>query len=319
MVREDAYAKLARHDLRNRLPERARRGARQRPDLPAGGAADLLARALAQKMGASHQQSVIVENRAGVAGSVGAAFVAHATGDGYTLGVGTLSTLVLNPTMSRKPLYDPVKDFIPIAMLTELPILMATPAELPAKDFAGLIDYARKNPDRMNYSSNGVGSIGHILGETMKRKFGFKASHVPYGGDVPIINALMGQQVQLGLLAIPAAAEFIKTGRIKAPAITGAKRSPIIPDVPTVSELGYPALTASTWFSLVSPAGVPADVVSLLNREVNKALATPEVMQVFKGAGLEPTPMDLGPFQRFVAAEHEKWGKEIKALDLHID
>ncbi len=286
---------------------------------PPGGAADLLARALAQKMGESLNQSVIVENRAGVAGSVGAAVVAHAAGDGYTLGLGTLSTLVLNPTMSRAPLYDPRKDFIPVAMLTELPILMATPADLPAKDFAGLVEYARKNPDHMNYSSNGVGSIGHILGEVMKRKFGFQATHVPYGGDVPIINALMGQQVQLGLLAIPAAAEFVKTGRIKAPAITGAKRSPIIPDAPTVAELGYPDLTASTWFSIVAPAGVPADVVALLNREVNKALATPEVMGVFKGAGLDPAPMELAAFQAFVLAEQEKWGKEIKALDLHID
>jgi tripartite-type tricarboxylate transporter receptor subunit TctC len=226
---------------------------------------------------------------------------------------------VLNPTLSRAPLYDPRKDFVYIAMLTELPILMAMPAELPAKDLAGLIDYAKNNPAKMNYSSNGVGSSGHILGEMIKRKFEIQATHVPYGGDVPIINALMGQQVQLGLLAIPAAAEFIKSGKIKAPAMTGTKRSPIIPDVPTIVELGYPDLTSSTWFSIVAPAGTPADIVALLNREVNKAMATPEVKQVFKGAGLDPTPMELAAFQSFVASEQDKWGAAIKALDLHID
>ena len=286
---------------------------------PPGGAADILARGVAEKMSESLHQSVIVENRAGVAGTVGAAVIAHAAPDGYTIGMGTLSSLALNPFMSKSPLYDPRKDFAAIAMLTDLPILMATPASLRVKSFSDLVDYARKAGGKFNFSSNGVGSSGHILGEMMKRKFGFQASHVPYGGDVPILNALMGDQIQLGLLAIPAAAEFIKAGSVNAPAISGRARSPIIPDVPTVVELGYPDLVSTTWFSVVAPAGTPKDILTLYNREVNKALATPEVKLIFKGAGLEPSIMEQPAFEAFVAAEQEKWAAEIKTLDLRVD
>jgi tripartite-type tricarboxylate transporter receptor subunit TctC len=286
---------------------------------PPGGAADILARGVAQKMSESLGQSVIVENRAGVAGTVGAAVIAHAAPDGYTIGMGTLSSLALNPFMSKAPPYDPRSAFAPIAMLTDLPILLATPASLPPNSFAELVDYAKKAGGKFNFSSNGVGSSGHILGEMMKRKFGFEASHVPYGGDVPILNALMGDQIQLGLLAIPAAAEFIKAGRVKAVAVSGRTRSPIIPDVPTVVEIGHPDLVSSTWFSVVAPAGTPKDILALYNREVNKALGAPEVKQIFKGAGLEPSVMELDAFTAFVKAEQDKWAAEIKALDLHVD
>jgi len=285
---------------------------------PPGGAADLLSRVIAQKLSQSLGQSVIIENRAGVAGSVGAAVLSHAAGDGYTIGLGSLSTLALNPFVSKSPLYDPRKDFTPIARLTELPVLMAVSTDMP-ESFDGVIDYARKNPDKTNYSTNGVGSSTHILAEMIQRKFGFKASHVPYGGDVPIINALIGRQVQIGLLAIPAAVEFIKAGKIRAIMTASVKRSPILPDTPSIVELGHPDLVSATWFSVVGPAGVPRDIALLLNREVNKALASPEARQVFKGAGLEPTPLELDAFQDYVKSEQDKWGAEISKLDIHVD
>ena len=286
---------------------------------PPGGAADLLSRSVGQKVAESLGQSVVVENRAGVAGSVGASVLAHARPDGYTIGMGSLSTMALNPAMAKTPLYDPRKDFAPVAMLTELPLLMGTPPSLKDKDVAGLAAWAKGNPGKMNYSSNGVGSSGHILGEMLKRAFGYEAAHAPYGGDVPIINALMGEQIQLGLLAIPAAAEFVKAGKIGAAATTGPKRSPILPDVPTIAEQGHPELTSSTWFCIVAPAGTPADVVALLNREINKALADPDILRVFKGAGLDPAPMQLAAFQDFVRTEQDKWGAEIKKLAIQID
>lgn len=285
---------------------------------PPGGAADLLARAMAQKMGESLNQSVIIENRAGVAGTVGAAVVAKAQNDGYTIGLGTLSTLALNPFMSRNPLYDPRKDFVGVAMLTELPILMVTPTDLPG-DFKGVIEWAKKNPGKMNFSSNGVGSSAHIVGEMMKHKFGFEASHVPYGGDVPIINAIIGQQVQMGLIAPPAAIEFVKAGRINAPATMGPKRSPSLPNTPSIVEIGYPDILSTTWFCIVAPAGTPGDVVALLNREINKALATPEVQQVFKGGGLEASIMELATLQSFIAKEQDRWQAEVKSLGIQVD
>lgn len=286
---------------------------------PPGGAADILSRGLALKMGESLGQSIFIENRAGVAGTVGAAVLAHAAPDGYTIGLGSLSTLAINPFLSRQPLYDPRRDFAPIAMLAELPILMGVPASLPADTFDQFIAWAKQNSGKFTFSTNGVGSSSHLFGEMLKRKFGFEAAHAPYGGDVPIINAMMGEQVQLGLIAIPAAAEFVKTGKIKAPAMTGRARSPIIPDVPSIVELGYPDLVSATWFCVDAPAGVPRAIIERLNREVNKALATPEVKQVFKGAGLDANVMELAAFEDFVHAEQEKWSAEIRALDLHVD
>ncbi len=286
---------------------------------PPGGAADLLSRAVAQKLAENLGQSVIIENRPGVAGSVGAAALAHARPDGYSLGLGTLSTLALNPFMSRAPLYDPRKDFAFIAMLTGLPMLVATPPSLGHRDIAGLASYAKANPGKMNYSSNGVGSSGHLLGEMLQRTYGFVATHVPYGGDAPILNALMGEQIHFGLLAIPAAAEFVNSGKIGAAATTGAQRSPILPDVPTLSEQGHPELTASTWFSIVAPAGVAAPILERLNREINLALAAPATVQVFRGAGLVATPMELAAFQTFVGVEQTKWAAEIASLGIHID
>ncbi len=286
---------------------------------PPGGAADLLSRSVGQKISESLGQTVIVENRAGVAGSVGTSALTHARPDGYTIGMGSLSTMALNPAMSKAPLYDPRKDIAPVAMLTELPLLMGTPPSLGGKDVAGLAAWAKANPGKMNYSSNGVGSSGHILGEMLKRKFGFEAAHAPYGGDVPIVNALIGEQIQLGLLAIPAAAEFVKAGKIGAAATTGPRRSPILPDVPTLTEQGYPDLTSTTWFCIVAPAGTPGDIVALLNREINKALATPDILQVFKGAGLEPSRMELAEFEAFVQKEQDKWSAEIRKLAIQID
>ena len=286
---------------------------------PPGGAADMLTRAIGAKMAENMGQSVVIENRPGAAGNVGITTVARAPADGYTLGVGTLSTLAINPALSQTLAFDARKDFIPIAKMTELPIVLAIPAELPATDFASLIDYARKNPEKMNYSSNGPGSSGHLLGELINRKFGVKAAHVPYGGDAPILNALIGQHIQVGILAAPAAAEFLKAGKIKIPAIASPQRSPILPDVPTLAELGHPDLTATTWFCIVAPTGTPADVVATVHREFNKAMTAPETLKVFATAGLQPAPMEIADFQGFVRAEQDKWAEVVKTLGIRLE
>lgn len=286
---------------------------------PPGGAADTLARAIARSMSESLGQSVIIENRPGAAGNVGMSVVAHAQGDGYTLGVGTLSTLAINPALAKAPSYDARKDLIPVAMMTELPNVLAISAQSPFKDFAGLIDFARANPDKMNYATNGPGSSSHIVAELMKRKLGFEAVHVPYGGDAPILSALLGQQIFLGILAPPATAEFVKSGKIIAPAISGPRRISSLPGSPTLAELGHPDLTAATWFCIVAPAGTPQDIVTLLHREINKAMAAPDTLKVFATGGLEPSPMPLAPFQAFVRAEQDKWAGVIRTLGIILE
>ena len=286
---------------------------------PPGGAADMLSRAIAAKMADNMGQSVVIENRPGAAGNVGITAVARAPADGYTLGVGTLSTLAINPALSQSLPFDARKDFIPIAKMTDLPIVLATPAGLPAKDFAGLIDYARKNPDKMNYSTNGPGSSGHLVGELINKKFEIKAAHVPYGGDSPILNALMGEQIQLGILSAPAAAEFMRAGKIKILAIASPQRLSTLPEVPTLAELAHGDLTASTWFCIVAPTGTPTDVVTIVHREFNKALTSPETLKVFATAGLEPAPMELADFQSFVRSEQDKWAGIVKTLDIKLE
>ena len=286
---------------------------------PAGGAADMLARAIGQKLGENLKQGVVIENRPGGAGNIGMTAVARATPDGYTLGVGTLSSLAINPVLSKNMAYDARKDFAPLAMMTELHIVLPVPADLPVNNLSEYVAYAKKNPDRMNYSSNGPGSSGHIIGELMKRKFGFEAAHVPYGGDAPILNALMGNHIQAGILAAPAAAEFVKAGRVKAIAVTSAKRSPVLPDTPTLAELGSPELVASTWFGLMSAAATPKPIVEFLNREINKAMASPETLKVFSSGGLAPVTMTLSQFDAFVRSEQDKWAEIVKTLGISVE
>jgi tripartite-type tricarboxylate transporter receptor subunit TctC len=285
---------------------------------PAGGATDMITRAVAQVLSENLKQSIFIENRPGGAGIAGMMSVVRATPDGHTLGVGTLSNLALNPALAKTP-YDARKDFAPIALMTEVHIVMATPASLPVNNLEELIAWAKKNPDKMNFSSNGPGSSGHIVGELLKRKYGFEAAHVPYGGDAPILNALMGGHIQLGILAAPPAAEFVKTGRIKAIAVTSATRSPALPGVPTLGELGSPEIVAGTWFSIVAPAATPQPIQELLNREIDRAMTAPETRRVFANAGVEPASLSLQEFRDYVRREQDKWAETVKTLGIKIE
>ena len=197
---------------------------------PPGGAVDILSRAIAPKLQEAFKQSVIIENRAGNAGVIGMQAVARAAPDGHTLGIGTLSSLAIGPALSKNMGYDARKDFSLVAMMTEVHIVMVTSPSLPGNSLGDLVDWAKKNPTKMNYSSNGAGSSGHIVGELLKRKFGFEAAHVPQGGDTPIINSLMGDHVQLGIIAAPPTEPFVRDKKIKAVAVTSARRSPVLPE-----------------------------------------------------------------------------------------
>lgn len=286
---------------------------------PAGGATDMVTRAVGMKLAESLKQSVVIENRPGGSGHIGMTALARAPADGHTLGVGTLSNLAINPALSKNAPYDARKDFAPIALMTEVHIVMCVPASLPFDSLAGMIEWAKANPEKMNFASNGPGSSGHIVGEVLKRKFGFEMAHVPSGGDAPILNALIGGHIQLGILAAPPAAEFVKAGKVKAIAIASTRRSPALPGVPTLGELGINEISAETWFSLAAPAATPPDVVELLHREINKALAAPETKRIFNNGGVEPAQLSLSEFRDYVRREQDKWAGIVKTLGISVE
>ena len=284
-----------------------------------GGTTDVLARAVAQKMSENLKESVIVENRAGAAGNLGMGVLGRAAPDGHTIGIGTLSTLAISPAASKTVPYNARKDFAPVAMMTEVPVILAIPAEFPANNLAEFIDYAKKNPAKVNFSSNGAGSSTHMAGELLKRKFGFEMAHVPQGGDAPILNSLMGGHVQLGIIAAPPAVEFAKAGKIKVLAIISAKRNAALPDVPTLGELGAPEVVGSTWFGFMVPAGTPKDVVALLNRELNRAMDAPDTKKIFTTGGLDPIQMSVEQYAAFVASEQDRWAGIVQTLGVTQD
>ena len=285
---------------------------------PPGGATDVLSRAIGQKLSETFRQGVVIENRPGGAGNIGMTAVARATPDGHTLGVGTLSSLAINPAASKNMAYDARKDFAPVSMMTEVHIVMAVPAAFPADNLTEFVEYAKKNPAKMNYSSNGPGSSGHMVGELLKRKFGFEMAHVPQGGDSPILNSLIGEHIQLGILAAPPTAEFVKAGKIKVIAATSAARSPVLPQTPTLSELGVD-IKASTWFGIVAPVATPAAVVTLLNREINRAMLAPETKKIFNTGGLEPILMSVDEFKTFLLAEQDRWAGIVRTLGISVE
>lgn len=279
-----------------------------------GGTTDVLARAVAQKMSENLKESVVVENRAGAAGNLGMGVLARAAPDGHTIGIGTLSTLAISPAASKTVPYNARKDFAAVAMMTEVPIVLAVPAESPAKTLAEFVDYARKNPDKVNFSTNGAGSSSHMAGELLKRKYGIEMAHVPQGGDAPILNSLMGGHIQLGIIAAPPAAEFAKAGKIRVLAVISAKRNAAMPDVPTIAEVGAPEVVGATWFGYMVPAGTPKEVVALLNRELNRAAEAPETKKIFTNGGLEPVQMSVEQYAAFVASEQDRWTEIVKTL-----
>jgi len=286
---------------------------------PAGGATDMVARSVGMNLAENLKQSVVIENRPGGSGHIGMTALARAPADGYTLGVATVSNLAINPAISKNVPYDARKDFAPIALMTEVHIVLCIPGTLPVDSLAGLIEWAKQNPTKMNFASNGPGSSGHIIGEVLKRKFGFEMAHVPSGGDAPILNALMGGHIQLGILAAPPAAEFVKAGTVKAIAIASTRRSPVLPGVPTLAELGITEISAETWFGLAAPSMTPPDIVEQLHREINKVLAAPEIKRTFNNGGLEPAQLSLNEFRGYVRREQDKWQGLVSALGISVD
>ena len=284
---------------------------------PTGGAPDILARLFSEK--AQLGQPVIVDNKPGAGGNIGADIVAKSAPDGYTIVMGTVGTHSINGSVFAKMPYDMVKDFAPVSLIASTPNLLVVNNDLPVKTVQDLIAHAKANPDKLSFGSPGIGTSVHVSGELFKSVAGVKMTHVPYKGRQFAIPDLIGGQIQLMFDNMPSALPMAREGKIRAVAQTGAKRSPAAPDVPTVAESGLPGFEATSWFALFAPAGTPKEIVDRIAAEAQRIYKLPEVAERLAKLGLDPilsTPEDLAKYQ---AAEIAKWAKVVQESGARVE
>lgn len=278
---------------------------------PAGGPTDVLTRFLSDKLGTQLGQPVIVENKPGAGGAIGADLVAKSPADGYTLVMATASTHSIGPYLGKVP-YDPVKDFTPVVWVGNATNLMVVSNHVPANSVKELIELARKDPGRLNYATSGIGTISHLTSELFAAMAGIKLTHVPYKGTQQSIPDLMSGQVAILFDNIMTAQPNVKAGKVKALAISSPSRSPLVPEVPTVAESGLPGFQSVVWFGLLGPAGTPKPVVDRVNAEMNRALALPEIQARFAQMGFEPAGGSAADFAAVISRDAQKWSKVIQ-------
>ncbi len=277
-----------------------------------GGGSDIMGRLIAQKIVEAMGQQVIVENRAGAAQNVAAEYVAKSPRDGYTLFMSS-AALGVNVSLYPKLNYDPIKDFAPVAVFAVSPNLLLVNPSFPAKNVKEFLEVVRKSPGKFNFSSSGSGSTQHLSGELLKLMMKTDMTHVPYKGTAPSLTALASGEVEFSFSNIPAAQPLMASGRIKALAITSAKRSPLLPDLPTMIEGGLPGFVTQTWYGLLAPAGTPADVVSALNAVVVTAVQTEDFRAQLAKLGADPIAETPEYFHKMLVEEIERWAKVVKA------
>jgi tripartite-type tricarboxylate transporter receptor subunit TctC len=284
-----------------------------------GGTADTLGRLVATKLGETFKETFVVENRGGAGGVVGSELVAKAAPDGYTLVVSGVASHCIAPALSKNFPFDPLRDFSHIALFGGPPGVLVIYPELPAKDLKQFIAYAKSENGKLSYGSPGNGTQGHLIAEQLKQVTGIEMTHVPYRGASLAVADLIAGHVPVTSTTLTTAATQIKAGKARALAVSSLKRVPEFPDVPTFGELGYPELTASIWFSLSGPAGMPPEIVNRLNAEVRRALQAPDVRERLRPEGIEPGDLDPQQFTDFVAAELKRWAPVVRASGAHAD
>ena len=285
---------------------------------PPGGATDTVLRQIASKLGERLGQPAVVENRPGAAGTIGAAAVARAAPDGYTLLFGVAANLAVGPATMKQPPYDPTTAFTPIVEVSRGPYLWMVRADAPARSMKEFIEWTRANPGKANYASPGQGSVHHLATEMLKQKTGADLSHVPYKGGAALTAALLGGEVQ-GLFDSPTAyLSHLRAGTIRALAVTGDRRFAPLPEVPTLAEQGLPALDVHSWWGFVGPAGMPAEIVARLNAEITRTLADPELKATLAKLGTEPTPSTPEAFRAYIAQEWVRWKEFVATSGLKL-
>ena len=284
-----------------------------------GGSTDILARALAPRLALALGTQGVVENKPGAGGSLGAAEAARAAPDGNTLLMGHIGTLAVNPAIYPKLAYDPLKSFVPVAYVARVPNVLVVPASAPVRTLKEFVDRARANPGKFSYSSGGNGSAAHITFEYLKLRTGIFMLHIPYRGTAPSVTDVLAGQVDATFTGAPAVLPHVRSGRLRALAVSSPQRMATLPDVPTVAESGFPGFEADQWYGVVAPAGTPPALVARLNAEINKALALPEVAQQLAVEGAVPVPTTPGAFGELIAREIPRWAAVVKAGNVRAD
>jgi len=284
---------------------------------PPGGGTDTLGRAIGQKLGESLAQTVVLDNRPGAGANIGAEIAARAVPDGYTLLMTNIAHSI-NVTLYRKLNYDFLKDFAPVTRLASTPNILVVHPSVPAKSVKELIALARAKPG-MNYASSGSGSAPHLAGELFKFMTGIQLTHIPYKGGGPATVALVAGEASTGVATMPSALPHVKSGRLRALAVSTAKRSAATPELPTIAEAGVPGYEFTTWYGVLVPTGTSKDIIARLNREFIKLLELPDVKERLAASGFEPETSTPDEFAQYMRSEVAKWGKVVKAANLKVE
>jgi tripartite-type tricarboxylate transporter receptor subunit TctC len=310
------------------LPWLATAGAAERyPDRPIrmvvafspGGATDLVARSIAQRLGERWGQQVVVDNRAGAGGVIGTEIVARANPDGYTLLFGSSSILVTGPVLQANLPYHPVRDFAPVALTTLVPNILVAHASVPVRSVKELIEYAKTRPGQLSYASNGTGTASHVAGELLRRAGGYTWIHVPYKGAGVAINDALGGHVQFLIGAISTSLPHMRAGRLRGLAVTSAKRAGAVPELPSIAESGFAGFDIVQWFGLLAPAKTPSAIVARLNAEVVEMHRSPEFSERFVRQGLDPATGTPQEFGTFIQAELVRWARIFKETGIRLE
>lgn len=286
---------------------------------PAGGPLDTIARLLGAKVTESAKQAVVVDNKPGAGGNIGADIVAKAPADGYTILMGAVATHAINPTLYKSIPYDPIKDFAPVTQVASTPNVLVVNPSVPANNVREFIAHAKASPGKLSFGSGSIGSAGHLAGELFKASAGVDMVHVPYKGAAPAMQDLVGGQIHLMFDNLASSLAQVKAGKIRALAVTTAKRSSFAPELPTIAESGLPGFDISTWFGVFAPAGTPREALDRLHAEFSKALAAPDVREKMLALGAEPVGNRPEEFAAFIRSEAEKYAKVIKASGAKVD
>jgi tripartite-type tricarboxylate transporter receptor subunit TctC len=278
---------------------------------PAGGPNDIIARIVGQRMSELTKQPVVIDNRGGQGGALGTDAVAKAAPDGYTIGIVNCGALAINQSMEKVP-YETLKDLAPVTLVVTVPEMLVVAGNVPAKNMSELVALAKAQPGKLNFASTGPGSLPHLAGELLKLTAKIDVVHVPYRGAAPAINDLLGQQVQMTFLDLPAILPHIRSGTLKPIALGTDTRAPTAPDVPTTFELGMPELRIENWYGMIAPAATPAAIIAALNKITTTALADPSVKEKLAEQGLTTVGNSPEQFRDYIAGETAKWAKVIK-------
>lgn len=283
-----------------------------------GGGTDIVARLIALRLADSLKQSIVIDNRAGGGGNIGAELAARATPDGYTLLVGSATILAVNPILAKVN-YNPARDFAPITQLGSQPHLMVVHPSVPVNSVREFVNLAKGRSARINYASSGTGGPAHLGGELFKIVSGVEMTHIPYKGAGPAVIDLVGGQVQMGIISIASTIQHVRGARLRALAVSSPKRAGVVPDLPTIAESGYPGFEVRSWYGLLAPSGTSTALIDKLNASVAAVLRQPDVIARLASDGAEPGGDSPAEFAAYIRSEVERWSRVVKSADIRAD